>query len=179
MEPTAHVNIVREARLPMRWKMWAAFGAFAAVYAFVLWDAGQSKALTPTIRPVVTRMVRLNHPLLRPVGPSASKRRLWQAESIQLSRTFIPGSPFIAQDRDTFRHILAAGGEPSMVLNYVSVQAKIVLGPLSLASFQVTEGNNFNQNLTAESGFVFLRRVHGHWRVVTYWEYYTMRNQPG
>ena len=33
----------------MRWKMWA---------------TGQSKALTPTIRRVLTWMVRLNYPLL-------------------------------------------------------------------------------------------------------------------
>lgn len=119
----AHVKIVRGPDAH-GWKLWAAFEAFVAAYAFVLWDAGQSRALIPTIRPVVTRMVRLNYPLLRPVGPSASKRRLWQAKSIQLSRTFIPGSSLIAQDRDTFRHILTAGGESSMVLNYVSIRKR-------------------------------------------------------
>ena len=165
---------------------WAGAAA-VLVIAFVAWGVVQSNRAAPTIRPVLSRMEWLDlNPLVlvssrslpsSPVRTSAITRHLWKAESEALSRTFAPHSSLITGDRRIFRHVLKTNWRMQNEHIRVTVESIIVVGSWARATFQVKE--TWGQNLNGETGTAYLRRVHGHWRVVTASEHFIPGEGPG
>lgn len=179
-------------------------GVFGVLAVGMTWGAVRSSQDGTLIRPVLQRMVALENPLVLsqhvlPWGtvPSpAMKRRLWQAELRELSRTFAPGSPLFARDRHIYRVTMAVIAHERMTYEriHITLESVVAVGPWARATWRarvafsnaVMNGNSSNLAtahhsppvLDGTAGAALLRQVHGHWRVVTYSEHYIPGEGP-
>lgn len=174
--------------MTVRRRIWGwASAAVILVVAGAAWGSVQSDRAAPAIRPVLSRMEWLNvNPLAlvssrslpsSPVQTPAITRHLWKAESQALSRTFVPGSPLVARDRQIFRHTLQSHWRLQNEHIHVTVESVIVVGGCARATFEAKE--TWGHNLNGETGTAYLRRVDGHWRVVSASEHFIPGEEPG